>query len=137
MFEELLRGADPEPAARRSIRDPAVRARTLRDPVAGPLFLELQRSTGDRLALRLPGTENDIAETRKELAVPLERIGLPVLSIHGTADAVVPFEGARALTDRVPGAELLAIEGGEHVALFTHLAEIRARVAAFLASAGA
>ena len=30
------------------------------------------------------------------------------------------------------GAELLAIEGGEHVAIFTHRNEVRARVTRFL-----
>lgn len=33
---------------------------------------------------------------------------------------------------RIPGAELLAIEGGDHVAIFTHRDEARARVARFL-----
>jgi pimeloyl-ACP methyl ester carboxylesterase len=128
--------ADPDRATRRSIRDPAVRARTLGDPEAGPLLLSLQRSTGDRLAARLPGTENDIAVTRQDLGLALETIRCPVLAIHGTADAVVPFAQARALADRVPGAELFAAEGGEHVTLFTHLAEVRTRVARFLGASG-
>jgi pimeloyl-ACP methyl ester carboxylesterase len=127
-------GRDPDAAATRSIPDDALRARTLAHPEAGPLLRALQASTGDRMALRLPGTENDIATTRRELAFPLERVRVPALAIHGTADRVAPFAMSRALAERVPGAELLAIEGGEHVALFTHLDVIRARVRAFLAA---
>jgi pimeloyl-ACP methyl ester carboxylesterase len=123
---------DPERAARRSIPDPALRARTLQDPEAGPLLAALQSSGLDRMALRLPGTENDIATTRSDLSFPLERIAVPVLAVHGTADRMLPFAQSRSLVARVPGAELLAIEGGDHVSIFTHRAEVRARVARFL-----
>lgn len=121
-----------EAAARRSIPDPSVRARTLQDPEAGPLFTALLRSTADRTALRLPGTENDIHVTRTT-TYPLEQIAVPVLVVHGTADRLVPFaEHATPLATRIPGAELLAVDGGEHVAIFTHRAMVRARVAEFL-----
>jgi pimeloyl-ACP methyl ester carboxylesterase len=86
----------------------------------------------ERMPERLPGTELDIATSRADLRYPLERIAAPVLAIHGTADRGAPFAQAQAVAARVPGAELLAIEGGEHVALFTHLGEIRARVGPFL-----
>ena len=36
------------------------------------------------------------------------------------------------MTARIPGAELLAIEGGDHVAIFTHRDQARARVTRFL-----
>ncbi len=123
---------DPEQAARRSIADPVVRARTCQDPAAGPLLAALTRSTLDRMKLRLPGTENDIAITRTT-DYPLEQMQVPVLVVHGTADRVVPFAPhAEAFRRRVPGAELLAIEGGEHVAIFTHRTGVRERVARFL-----
>ncbi len=129
---DFVRRQDPEASARRSIPDPAVRERTLKDPDAGPLFMALLRSTSDRMALRLPGTENDIEVTRT-CEYPLERIAVPVLVVHGTADRMVPFaDHGKALATRIPGAQLLAIEGGEHVAIFTHRAEVRARVTAFL-----
>jgi pimeloyl-ACP methyl ester carboxylesterase len=125
---------DPAEAARRSIPDPALRARTVGDPEAGPLLAALQASTLHRMALRIPGTEDDIATSRAALGEGLERLSVPVLAIHGTADHAAPFAQAEAVAARVPGAELLAIEGGEHVALFTHLAAIRDRVGAFLRS---
>jgi pimeloyl-ACP methyl ester carboxylesterase len=125
--------ADPDRAVRRSIPDPALRAATLRHPEAGPLLLALQRSTGDRLPLRIAGAENDVRMTRRDLRLDLERLAVPALAIHGTADRVVPFAQARAFAARAPGAELYGIEGGDHVALFTHLEEFRARVHRFVA----
>lgn len=133
-FAETMRrkvARDPERAAARSIPDPELRARTLADPEAGPLFLELLQSTLDRPALRLDGTENDIVTTRTR-DHPLERIAVPTLVVHGTADSAAPFEHGRALATRIPGAESLLIDGGEHVTIFTHRDEVRARVTAFL-----
>lgn len=123
---------DPERSARRSIPDPEVRARTLRDPEAGALLRELQLSTFDRMKLRLPGSENDVATTRHDQGFALERIKTPLLAVHGTNDKAAPFAQAQILTARVPGAELLAIEKGEHVSIFTDRDRVRARVGQFL-----
>jgi pimeloyl-ACP methyl ester carboxylesterase len=122
----------PEEAAHRSIADAELCARTLAHPDAGPLLVSLLTSTFDRMAQRLPGTVNDTALFRLIDAYPLAQIAVPVLAIHGTGDRVVPFAHGEALAKTVPGAEFLAIEGGEHVSLFTHLEEVRARVGAFL-----
>lgn len=122
---------DLDAAAARSIPDPAARARVLADPGAGPLFRALLFSTSDRMALRLGGTENDIRITRGT-TYPLEHLAAPTLIIHGTADEVVSFDHACTAAKRIPGAELLAIEKGRHVAIFTHRAEVRDRVSAFL-----
>ncbi len=124
---------DPDRAASRSIPDAGQRARLLKDPEAWQLMQDLQRSTGDRMARRIRGTENDIATTRGNLELRLEQLAVPVLVIHGTADRMAPFAHGQAVASRAPGAELLAIDGGEHACLFTHLAEIRARIASFLA----
>ncbi len=121
----------PEEGAARSIADPAVLARTLADPEAWPLFQALMLSTTDRMARRLAGTDNDIRVTRRT-TYPLERIAAPALVVHGTADRVVAFTHGQTLAARIPRAELLAVEGGEHVSIFTDRARIRARVAAFL-----
>ncbi|MCC6994621.1 MAG: alpha/beta fold hydrolase [Deltaproteobacteria bacterium] len=134
-FAERLRrrlARDPEAPARRAILDPALRARTLDDPEAGPLFRALLASTTERLPLRIEGTRQDVRAGRAP-APPLEDVRVPTLVVHGTADRTVPFarHGA-ALARRIPGAELLALEGGEHVALFTHRALIKPRMDAFL-----
>lgn len=126
------RARDPDRAASRGIPDPAVRAKTLADPIAGPLYRELQSSTFDRLSARLPGTEHDIDVTRVT-TYPLESIRVPTLIVHGTNDRIVPFaEHARVMADRIPGAELMTVEAGEHVCLFTHHTAIAARVRRFL-----
>ena len=98
----------------------------------GPLFLALRTITLDRMALRIPGTENDIRQTRSEMSWPLETISAPTLVVHGKSDSVVPFAQGQRLASRVPGAELMAIDGGEHVSIFTHRNEVRSRIDAFL-----
>jgi pimeloyl-ACP methyl ester carboxylesterase len=123
---------DPERAAGRSIADPQARAALMNDPEARALFMALTLTIPDRLASRLPGTENDYRRFSSSDDYPLEQIAVPVLAVHGTGDRIVAFSHARGLADRVPGAELLAIEGGEHVCLFTHRKVIRERVRKFL-----
>lgn len=127
---------NPDAAARRAIPDADLRARTLRHKEAGALLLALQLSTFDRLAARLPGTLADMATFAALPDYPFEAIQIPVLAVHGTADRIVPFAHAERVARRVPGAELVAVEGGEHVALFTHLDRVRAAVQAFVASCG-
>jgi pimeloyl-ACP methyl ester carboxylesterase len=127
---------DPEGAARRSIPDPELRKRTLDDPQAGPLMRALQLSVLDRMADRMPGTYNDIAQSRAPFNYPVERITAPALIVHGTADDGVPFEQAERLARRIPGAELLKIAGGTHSCLFTHLSTIQPRVRDFVGRAG-
>lgn len=123
---------DLERALRRSIVDPNIRARTAQDPHVRPLLEELLVGGFDRMALRLPGTENDIAITRTT-TYPLEQIAVPVLVVHGTDDRMVPFaRHGKSLAELIPGAQLLPVEGGEHVSIFTHREEVRARVTRFL-----
>ncbi len=84
-----------------------------------------------KLARRLPGTLNDMEQFSAISRLPLDRINAPILVIHGTADRVVPFAHAKRVADEALNAELFAIEGGEHVSIFTHIDEIRARIGAF------
>ncbi len=123
---------DPERAAGRSIADPQTRAALMNDPEAYALFMALSLSIPDRLALRLPGTDNDYRRFKASDGGVLEGIAVPVLAVHGTGDRIVAFSHGRAVADRVPGAELVAIEGGEHACLFTHRAIVKARVRQFL-----
>ena len=134
-FADRLRrktAADLEAAAGRSVSDPELLARTVRDREAWPLFTALLLSTYDRMGRRIAGTENDIRVTRS-LDLPLERMDVPVLVVHGTADPHLPFEEhAGAFRDRVPKVEVLALDGGSHVAIFTHRRIVRPRVADFM-----
>jgi len=118
--------------AKRSIRDPAILARTINDPDTWPLFSTMLLSTFDRMWQRMDGTENDIEITRTA-TYPLESLDVPVLIVHGTQDQLVPFEAhAKMYEARVPNAELLAVDGGEHVAIFTHRNIVRPKVIEFM-----
>lgn len=133
MQQKTLR--DPERSLLRSFPDPAQRAQLLQDTEALALFTELQASVATQMKRRLRGTDNDISVTRSNSRdeVPLEEIAVPVLVVHGTSDRLVPFaKHAERLVTRVPRAELLAIEGGEHGCIFTHREQARSRVTDFL-----
>ncbi len=84
------------------------------------------------MAERIEGTKNDIKITQSR-SYPLKDIVVPTLVVHGTKDPLVPFEehGKRLATE-IPGAQLLAAEGGEHATIFTHRREVQAKVSAFL-----
>jgi pimeloyl-ACP methyl ester carboxylesterase len=125
---------DPEKAAIRSIPDEATRRRTLADQETSALLVALQTSVFDRMAMRIAGTDNDIAQTREDMSWSLEKITAPTLIIHGTADRAVPYAQAQSLATRIGGAQLLTIDGGEHVSIFTHRNAVRNRVDGFLES---
>ena len=125
---------DPEKSARRSIPDAALRRRTLDDPEVGPLFRRLLTSTADRMHLRMDGTEDDI-RVSYSYHYPLEDVAVPCLVVHGTQDSMLPYqEHGAALAARIPGAEHLAVEDGDHVSIFTHRDLARERVTGFLRS---
>lgn len=117
---------------RRSISYPDIFERTVSDSDVMTLYRELAIGMFNRIAERIDGTKNDIkiSQTR---TYPLKDIAVPTLVIHGTKDPVVPFEehGMR-LASEIPGAQLLAAEGGAHVTIFTHRREVQSKVSAFL-----
>jgi pimeloyl-ACP methyl ester carboxylesterase len=127
-----LAGRKPRQSGLRSVRDEAVLDRTLADPEAGPLMLALQSSIFPRLADRVAGTTNDMQQLAALGAFPLDELKPPVLAVHGTGDRIVPFAHAQAVEKSAQNVQLLVIGGGEHVALFTHLRDVRAAMAEFL-----
>jgi pimeloyl-ACP methyl ester carboxylesterase len=124
---------NPDSAARRAILHPALRARTMQHPEAGVLLRALQSSVLDRMSERLPGTLNDIRQFADLAPLPEAPLALPALIIHGDADPVVPFAHAERVRQRLPNAGLLAIPGGEHLVLFTHLDAIRQKMRGLVA----
>ncbi|OBZ79344.1 Dihydrolipoyllysine-residue acetyltransferase component of acetoin cleaving system [Grifola frondosa] len=48
------------------------------------------------------------------LHVGPEKKPLQALVIHGTADATVPYSEGLKISEKIPGAQLITIEGGEH-----------------------
>jgi pimeloyl-ACP methyl ester carboxylesterase len=58
------------------------------------------------------------------VAPRLEDIGVPTLVIHGAADAIVPVADGEAAAARIPGAELVVLEGVGHVPPLTRPHEV-------------
>jgi pimeloyl-ACP methyl ester carboxylesterase len=79
----------------------------------GPALLLAQ--TSFPLDRRLPGWRNDAEQYRVLPRYAFEAIRCPTLVIHGTADDNVPFAHAQAAANAIPKAQLIAIEGGQHI----------------------
>jgi pimeloyl-ACP methyl ester carboxylesterase len=124
---------DPEKMAGWLISDPKARAAIRDDAESRALLIELQREILARLAPRMVGTEHDLRLMGAMDGLALERVRIPVLALHGTADEIVSFAHAVAVAKRVRGAQVVAIEGGEHVCLFTHREAMRAHMRDFFA----
>ena len=52
------------------------------------------------------------------------RISVPTLIVHGSADASVSIERSQRLAEKIPGARLETIEGADHMMPFTHEEEL-------------
>lgn len=71
-----------------------------------------------------------------DVLVPVEEIGVPTLVIHGTADAIIPVEAGRAAAARIPGAELVELDGVGHVPPLTRPSETAAAIRQWWSRAG-
>ena len=79
---------------------------------------------------RVRGVLRDLAISRSFVA---QRVSVPTLVIHGTADRAVAFAHAERTQAGCADSELVAIEGGGHLCCLTH-AEVGERIRAFLAA---
>lgn len=121
----------------RSFPDPQVRERVVRDPETWALYQTLNAGMFNQLPQRLTGSEDDFVVTAST-DFPLEDVRVPTLIVHGTEDPYVPYERhAVSARDRICDVRLLTLRGGGHAALFSHRAEVRDAVRAFLATPGA
>ena len=80
---------------------------------------------------RMVGMDNDLQQMRN-MHLPVEKLTVPVLLIHGTADASVPYAQSVALADRLPNATLETIEGADHMMPFTHAEEMAQKIETFV-----
>jgi non-heme chloroperoxidase len=65
----------------------------------------------------------------------VERIDVPSLILHGTADRILPIDAtAREFRRRLPDARYVEIDGAPHGLLLTHAAEVNAALIDFLAA---
>ncbi len=118
--------------AAKSVRDPKILSRTMDDPDAGHLFRAMMLGTFYRMGERIDGTRNDIDVT-SGISYPLEELNVPTLVVHGTEDSMLPFEHhGKVFQNCIPKSELLAVEGGEHVTIFTHRKLVRPKTTAFM-----
>ncbi len=76
--------------------------------------------SGAHFELRKIGYENDLAQFEAIGQYELEKITAPVLVVHGTSEAEVPFEDALVLARQAPNVTLLALGDGDHSAFYTH-----------------
>jgi pimeloyl-ACP methyl ester carboxylesterase len=83
-------------------------------------------------APRLPGMLNDLYWMVKNPEYPIEKITAPTLVIHGDRDLVVPLEQAHYTANKIPGAELLVIPGGAHLAFAVFQDEVKKYILHFL-----
>ncbi len=66
----------------------------------------------------------------------LASVAVPALVMHGTDDVVIPFENARILARRIPGAQLRPFEGSGHLFFHERPAETARVVTEHLRHAG-
>ena len=117
---------------RRSIHNREVRARVISDPDKAPLLRESVLAAYCQPKLRFAGYDNDVAQVRSAGDYPLDQITVPTLVVHGNADPAVPLSHAEHVASRVAGADLLVVDGGEHLCLVSHLEIVRPRMIDFL-----
>jgi pimeloyl-ACP methyl ester carboxylesterase len=69
---------------------------------------------------RRAGYRNDLDRLAEITTLELERITAPTLVVQGTADGDLPPDHGFFAARTVPGAELLSLDTGTHLALYTH-----------------
>ena len=78
-------------------------------------------SAREALTRRESEAEARHAEAFREIrSLDLAAVRTPTLLVHGDADGDVDPEHSRYAAEQVPGAELLVLETGTHLALWTH-----------------
>ena len=60
--------------------------------------------------------------------IDARQLGLPVLILHGTADAIVPIDVSRALVEILPDAQLIEFDGVGHVPTMTRPDQVVAAI---------
>jgi pimeloyl-ACP methyl ester carboxylesterase len=108
----------------------------LADPVKRDFVLALG-STAEESPERRTGYANDLRQFEAIVSLELERISAPTLVIHGDVDSDVPPAHGAFAAATIPGAELLTMPSGTHLALYTDpgAEAAQARVVEFLTRA--
>ncbi|RTL63368.1 MAG: alpha/beta hydrolase [Pseudonocardiaceae bacterium] len=108
-------------------------AEVFADPVKRDFVLALG-PTAEQDKTRRVGFRNDIDLFAQITTLELEKIIAPTLVVQGTADADLPPEHSYHAAKTIPGTELLTLDTGTHLGLYTHpdAAAAQQRVVDFL-----
>ena len=69
---------------------------------------------------RRAGYHNDLAQFEAIDSLGLEQITVPTLIVQGSADTDLPPEDSTYAATAIPGARCITLDGGSHLALYTH-----------------
>jgi len=118
----VWRGAhrDPATALKRMVRDPALQQRIASKPEQLQAYLALADSALVLPTLRGEGLANDAHWFTEMPEIPLDKIKAPTLAVHGDKDTNVEIDNAQLVVEKVPGAELVRIEGADHFVSLSH-----------------
>jgi pimeloyl-ACP methyl ester carboxylesterase len=94
-------------------------ASIMADPYKLQFVLDLGPTAGTT-SDRRAGYDNDLAQFAAIDSLELERITVPTLVVQGSADTDLPPADSDYAAATVPGARLVTLEGGSHLAFYTH-----------------
>jgi len=100
------------------------------DPDLKRVFLSLAWSPFAKQ--RRAGMLNDLFQADHLPDYPFEKIQIPLLGIHGTADPFVPYDTAKHLADSVKDAKLISFENGGHLSFLVQHKQTRTAVINFI-----
>ncbi len=84
------------------------------------------------ISLRRAGVDNDRIQVAAMSIYPLENIRCPTLILHGTKDTWVSVSNAEFAAGKIPGAELVRFEKGDHFFMITHKEEMESKLIRWL-----
>ena len=133
-FSLLTRIAGPDQTVRTIVPDPDNQQLILADPGNADQLVNLIWSLWP-FSLREAGWKND-NRYFETMDLPSREITVPTLILHGTEDFNAPFSNSEQLAQQIPGSQLHAVQGGDHMMIFSHRQEIRSAIVNFLQSIG-
>ncbi|MCW2526820.1 MAG: alpha/beta hydrolase fold protein [Pseudonocardiales bacterium] len=107
------------------------------DPTKREFVLALGPTAGQGSDRKI-GYHNDLEQFAQITSLELEQITAPTLIIQGTADSDLPPGQSDYAAATIPGAELITLDTGTHLALYTHsdATQTQQRVVQFFLAAG-